>query len=473
MLEHEADILVIGAGPAGLAAASAAAGRGLSVLVVDGFARAGGQYFMQPPSSSAAAAGVQARSGAAAIQAVEAAGVRLLSGVEIWGVFPDFRVYGQHEREPVSLAARALIVASGAHDRLVAFPGWALPGVMPRGAAQRLAKLSAVAPGKRCLLAGSGPFLLPVAGAVLGAGGGIAALVEAAPSIAAPLRHLLAHPERWVEVARLLAPLLRHRPPRWRGWMVVEAMGETRVEAARLARLDAHGRPDLQDTRLVENIDALLVGYGFRPQIEITALLRCRHGFDELRGGWYCEADPASGATSVAGVYAAGEVTGVAGALPARLGGELTGLACVDYLGGPPAPARRQRLLARLARARRFADGLNRLYPPPAGLHAAIRDDTVVCRCEGVSAGSLRASLRAGARESFGAKLWTRAGMGPCQGRICGWSVARLIAAETGAGMAELGFNQPRIPLRPVPLATVAACLPGATPLDTGESATP
>lgn len=454
------DLIVVGAGPAGLAAATAAAQCGLETIILDSYPQPGGQYFMQAAGTPAASVRTwQMRQGAEAIANAEAAGARILRSAEVWAIFPGFSVHAWDEHQPIELRAESVLVATGAHDRTVAFPGWTLPGVMTPGAAQRLAKTSGIPPGKRTLLAGSGPFLLPVAGAVLKAGGHLVEIVEAQKSYSSIFWRLAGYPEKWPEALRLLKPLLAARTPRSFGEVVVAAHGNGRVEEVELAPLDNRGHPILSRRRRVDGIDSLLVGYGFRPQTELTSILGCEHRFDERAGGWHCAVDPASGATSVAGVYAAGETTGIGGAEPAKLSGTIAGLAIAEARGVVSTEARRRRLCKRLRRAARFADALNRDFPLPAGLGDLLTADTVICRCEDVTAGEVRSELQMGADDYLGVKLWTRAGMGPCQGRICQASLVRFLASMTGKTPQEIGYNTPRIPVRPVPLSVVSEAL--------------
>jgi NADPH-dependent 2,4-dienoyl-CoA reductase/sulfur reductase-like enzyme len=457
------DVCVVGAGAAGLSAARAAASAGASVVVLDAFPRPGGQYYMQPPATAGSVAdSPQVADGAALIAEAERAGARILSGREVWGVFPEaggFILHAAGDGGAVRVEARAVVVATGAHDRVVPFPGWTLPGVMTPGAGQRLAKLSGTPPGRRTLVAGSGAFLLPVAASILKAGGHLAAVLEANDRPLAAARIVARNPLIWREFARLAWPLFRARVPWYRGGVVVAALGDDRVRAARIAPLKADGAPELSQTFEIGDIDALLVGYGFRPHIELTAALGCAHGFDEAAGGWYCLAAAATGATSVPGVYVAGETRGIAGARPALLDGRIAGLAAAESLGFADTSRERARLVDRRRTPAAFAAALNAHFAPPAGLAAAITDDTVMCRCEDVTAGEVRAALADGADDAFGAKLWTRAGMGLCQGRVCGFGLSRLIADERDLDPEEVGFNAPRIPLRPVSLAAMRAAL--------------
>jgi D-hydroxyproline dehydrogenase subunit alpha len=455
MMPLHADVAVIGGGPAGLAAATAAARTGAGVHLLDGAPAAGGQYWMQPIGGHASA---QSQAGAVAIAAARDAGVHIHTGADVWAVFDRFRILAAIGAEPLEIATRAIVVASGAQDRIPAFPGWTLPGVLTAGAAQRLAKLGGVRAGKRVVVAGSGPFLLVVAGVLRTLDTELVAFIEAQrPGITAAL-HVARFPERWGETLNLLRPIASARTQRRFGWIVTEALGTDHVEAVRIARLDANGAIDLRRTRVIDGIDALVTGWGFRPSIEVTAQLGCAHAFDNARGGWFCETDARTGRASIAGVYAAGEVTGVAGAICAQLGGRIAGETAAADLGftAPPA-ADRTALQQRLARATAFAAALNALYAPPPALAALAQPDTIVCRCESVTAAEIRRACSEGAESAYGAKLWTRAGMGRCQGRMCGWSIARILARD--GDDARPGFNTPRIPLRPVSLDVVAAAL--------------
>ncbi|MCY4607262.1 MAG: NAD(P)/FAD-dependent oxidoreductase [bacterium] len=453
---HTCDIVVVGAGPAGLSAAQAAAEKGLDVVVVDANSRPGGQYYMQPlAAGSAFARSTQVMRGKTEVRNATAAGVTMLLATEVWGAFPGFVFHAQDPDGAVCIESKAVIVATGAHDRVQAFPGWTLPGVMTPGAGQRLAKTSGVPPGRRTVLAGSGPFLLPVAGTVLKAGGTLVEVVEARSSLLPTLPLIAVHPDKWLETLRLVFPILAARTRLRFGEVVVAASGEERVREVELAPLDAGGQPDLARRRVVSDIDALLVGFGFQPQIELTAVLGCRHHFDEEAGGWCCTVMRDCGATDICGVFAAGEVCGVGGAVPAALSGRIAGLAAAGQILDEETALERRSLVRRLQRARRFAGGLNRRFMPPSGVAEILSDETIICRCEDVTAGEIRKEIAGGMDTIHGVKLWTRAGMGPCQARFCGWSLARLVAEETGKTMGEIGFSRPRIPLRPVPLNVV------------------
>jgi bacterioferritin-associated ferredoxin/thioredoxin reductase len=389
------------------------------------------------------------------------AGVSTAQGAEVFFVertASGFRVHAERDGHGLVVDATCLVVATGAMERAVPFPGWTLPGVIGAGAAQRLLKTGGTAPGHRVVLAGSGPFLLAVAKTFAEAGVPLARFVEAVNPGPATLAPLARMPARLGEAAGLVLGLLRSGARPHFGWAVVAAEGRTRVEAVRLAPVRDDGRADLAAARTVEGIDAVCVGYGFRPVIDVTALLGARHDHDDRLGGWACRVDPATGATDVPGLFAAGETTGIGGWLAADLSGTLAGRAAAARSKGRE-PATGRDLVARLERARAFAIALTDAWPFPAALAAQLAETAVVCRCEDVTADAIRAAVADGARTAGAVKMWTRAGMGPCQGRVCGPAVAALVGAATGGPPETAGFNRPQLPLRPVPLAVVEACL--------------
>lgn len=463
---HEADIVVIGAGPAGLAAATEAARAGARVIVVDVFQAAGGQYHMQPATGDGAIARTpQVAAGRAAIARCRAAGAQILTGVEVFGAGTGagggFALQARRGAAALSIRGDSLIAATGAMERPLPFKGWTLPGVITAGAAQRLIKTAGTAPGRRVVLAGSGPFLYAVAATFAAASLPIADFVEAArPSPAAVAGLLLRHPGRIAEAARLRAALARTGARRHPGHVVIEAAGDGRLEAVRIAPLDAAGRPQLDRSRLIGDVDTLCIGYGFRAVPDLTAVLGADHRHAEALGGWVCAADPVTGATSVERLYAAGEAVGIGGAVPARLGGALAGHHAARALGFTKAELPVARMARDLARARDFAAGLARLFPYPTQLIADLLPaEEILCRCEDVTRGAVEAALADGARDARSVKMWTRAGMGPCQGRSCGSALAALVARHTGTDEAAAGFNRPHLPLRPVPIGIVEALL--------------
>jgi thioredoxin reductase/bacterioferritin-associated ferredoxin len=352
------------------------------------------------------------------------------------------------------------VLASGASELLLPFPGWELPGVVSAGAAQSLVKAQHQLIGGRILVAGCGPFLLPVAAALSAGGAEVIAVLEAQPLRAAARMApaLLRHPAKLAEAGRYGAQLARRRVALHHGWGVLraEAGDDGAVASAVIARLDASWHAVPGSERRID-VDAVCVSFGFVPRIELARQL----GVAERASSAHpvaCVRHDADMATSVPGVFVAGELTGIAGGEVAEAEGTLAGAAAAASCGlvpGGPAhaldPVRR-----RLAVARRFADRLERVYRPTGGLSWA-GDDTVVCRCEDVPAGALRAAIAGGARSVRELRSLTRCGMGYCQGRTCGPILQLALSQATGIPLEHCGDLHQRPVAVPVPLAEVAA----------------
>ena len=476
----EVGLLVLGAGPAGLAAAHAAAGAAADVTVLDERPAPGGQYYKQIAASHTFAPGRppdrQFAAGLALIERVRRAGVRLIGEATVWGAFHDpdagleigvFRA-GRVER----YRPRRLVVAAGAYERPFPAPGWTLPGVMGSGAAQTLARAYRVAPGRRVLVAGHGPLNFQVACEL--ARGGVEVVGVAETAARPGLRHAAAvwtmarsAPDLAADGLRYLAALARRRIPILYRHALLRAEGAEAVERATLVRIDGAGRP-VAGTERGFDVDTLCLGYGFLPSTEITQLLGCRHRADDGRpGALVVERDP-DGRTSIPGVYVAGDCGGVGGARLALAQGTLAGLAAARGPGRPggsggPAPARTAAEAGAAAAARRaharaaaFQRGLWKLFeaPPPDG--ESMPDESLVCRCESVRAGALRGLIREGFDEIGVLKRMTRVGMGHCQGRYCGPVAAGLCAAAAGRKVDERTTFAPRFPAKPVPAAALA-----------------
>jgi NADPH-dependent 2,4-dienoyl-CoA reductase/sulfur reductase-like enzyme len=478
-----ADLLVVGAGPAGLAGALAAARQGLEVLVVDEQAEPGGQIFRRPAGAPAGAVPRAYAWGAELLaQAMAHPRIRWRAGATAWGVFgadPEARVDGRGDAAltlavhgdagPAELPGRALLVATGAYDLPPAFPGWTLPGVMTAGGVQALVKGQEVVPAGRVVLAGSHPLLLVVADQLLAAGVELAevAVAGALPSLrglACAVRAVPGHGPALAELARALARLRAARVPVRLGAIAARAEGNERIERVRLAPVRG-GELGRGPERTVA-CDALVLGYGFQPATELARQAGCRLAW-HAASGWVVAHDAAM-RTSRRGVYVAGEPTGVAGAEQSRAEGELAGLAVAADLAGRAAGEEERAARARLRHARRLSAAVERLFPPPpsAVRRRLLTDEAIACRCEDVAAGAIRAVLAANpdVTEVNPLKLACRAGMGPCQGRYCERSIAELAAEARGLEVPAAGVFTAQAPVKPVPLHAVAGVTPPAAP---------
>jgi NADPH-dependent 2,4-dienoyl-CoA reductase/sulfur reductase-like enzyme len=458
-------LVIVGAGPAGLAAAVAAAEAGLRPLVLDEQPRHGGQIYRQPPaavqSGAAAPPSPSARRGALLLGRFHALRDRITLRTEtrVWGLFPPRRLAVLGRDGPETIEAEQLILAPGAYEYVPPFPGWTLPGVMTPGGAQQMAKAMHVPPGNRAVVAGTGPFLLVVALELHRAGVDVAGVVEAVTAAEAvrALPRLLAHPGLFGEGVGYLYRLRRAGIPVHRGQVVVEARGEGEVQEVVAAPCDREWRPNLSRARRIA-VDTLCVGYGFVPRTQLAQLAGCRMRYVNELGGWVPEVDK-NLQTSVPGVWVAGDGRGVAGALVAQEEGTLTGLAAAQRLGALRAEAfarARQPVLRRLRKLGRFRAALDALCHIRPGLSTLATPDTVVCRCEELTRAEVEPGLAFGGTDLRTLKVMTRLGMGPCQGRMCWPAAARWIAARTGKPVAAIGPASVRPPITPLCLGDLA-----------------
>ena len=422
------DVAVIGAGPAGLAAAATAALGGAQVVLIDASARPGGQFWRHRDSDPGS--GHRDWNVYAGLASIVEERVDHRPGTAVWFLEPGFVLHTSDG--PVS--AGRIVLATGAFDRVHPFPGWDRPGVVTAGAAQALLKGSGVLIGASVVVAGAGPFLLPVAVGLAQAGARVVSVVEAGDP-----RRYLSRPTalagaapRLGEAAGYAAALARRRIPYRVRHAVVEAHGTDRVQAVTIARLDDDGRP-LPESRQRLECDALAVGHGFTANLDLALALGCATrigpdgGLAVMTGG--------DGRTSVPGVYAAGEITGIGGATLAVVAGQLAGAGAALAAGAGAALSERGLAALRRRRARltAFAETMHRAHAAPDRWLDRLPDDTVVCRCEEVPAGAIRTAVtELGATEARSVKQLARPGMGWCQGRVCGEATAALTAAACG-----------------------------------------
>lgn len=476
--EPGARLAVVGAGPAGIAGAVAAADAGVVVTVVDAGPQIGGQFYRQPAASLHArrpealhhARGTWLSLRSRFERHVAADGIRYLPDHHVWfaqRTGTGYRLHaliGPEQECSVSVSAGALLLATGAYERVLPFPGWTLPGVMTAGGVQAMLKGALTLPGRRTVVAGTGPLLLPVAAGLAAAGVRIEALIDCADPRGLIRRApaLAASPDKLVEGLGYAIRFARHRVPVRYRHTVVAAHGKQCVEAVTVAALDRDGRVRPGSERRIA-CDSLAIGHGLLPHLDLALSLGARVEDGNGPGVRVDERQQ----TSVPGLWAAGETTGIGGAALAEVEGEIAGRSAAAWLRRPVEPNLADggvglAVSAKTARGRRHLRGffaaLDAVYSPPATLMDLITADTTVCRCEEVTAAVVREAVREyGATDLRTVKLLTRAGMGWCQGRVCGPAVAGLVAECGGpAGTPQDGASAPRPLARPVPLGVLA-----------------
>lgn len=451
------DLAVIGAGPAGLAASAAAAKAGLEVVLIDDQSAIGGQIYRgigEADPERERVLGADYVGGKHIAEELSGTSVRHLDGASVWQISNEPMLYYTREGKGAELRAKCLIIATGAIERPMPFPGWTRPGVMTAGAGQTLLKSSAIVPNGRLVLTGSGPLLLLLAAQYLRAGVTIDALVETTPGAnyrrALPyLPAALGNAGLLGKGVKLLQEIREHGVRHFKGASALVARGH---DAINEFSFTSNGR----DQRLP--CDLLLIHQGVVPNVQITRALGLTHDWNARQRCWHPRLGP-FGRTEIDAISVAGDGGGVSGAPAAEHQGRLAGLDVAQRLGAigqhefERARAPVQRSLNRVSRARPFVDALY----APADAFLSPSNDTIVCRCEEVTACDVRDYVRMGCLGPNQTKAFGRPGMGPCQGRFCGLTVSEIIADARGVATPDIGYYRIRFPVKPVTLGELAA----------------
>ena len=457
------DVAIVGAGPAGLAAATLAAERGLSVSLYDEQRGPGGQVYRgitAPPRVRAEILGDDYWRGTSLVPPFERSGARYVRDATVWaiarrddGTFAVSVSIGPPDaRMTTTVGARAVILATGALERPFPVAGWTLPGVMTAGGAQILMKTSGVVPRGRTVLAGCGPLLWLLAWQYVRAGVEVDALLDTTPRgrLAEALPHapsFLLSP--YFGKGRELVRTVR------RGVRVVEFVSELAIEGTDAAQAVRFRTGDREEALPADHV---LLHQGVVPDVNLAGAAGCALAWNELQACFAPVVD-AWGGTSVPGLFVAGDGAGIAGAVAAEARGRLAALAAANAVGRIDGTARdraAQRPLHELAQSLRGRRFLDVLYRPPDAFRVPV-GATLACRCEEIPAADIEQLAREGCAGPNQMKAYTRCGMGPCQGRFCGLTVTEVIARARGRAPADVGFLRSRFPAKPVTLAEVAA----------------
>lgn len=445
--------VIVGAGPAGIRAAQTLVAHGLRPLVIDEAARGGGQIYRRPPAHFKRTAGTLYGTEAARATALHASFDQLQAQIDylpnhlVWNAENgQLDVLNSHNQTTQTLAYSALIVASGATDRTLPIPGWTLPGVFTLGGAQIALKFQGCAIGRRVVFMGTGPLLYLVAYQYAKAGAKVAAVLDSARFSAqwAALRALLSQPGPLAKGLYYVGWLRSHGVPIHNGVCPTSIQGDSRVTGVQWLK---NGR----EHQLA--CDGIGFGYALRSETQLADLLGCRFAWSPLNRAHLPERDDA-GRSSVPGVYLAGDGAGIMGANAAEWAGERAALALLADQGGAINTNRARQLEQQLQGLVHFRQGLERAFPFPAHWAAQTTDGTIICRCENITAGEIRACVRdTGADEMNRLKALTRVGMGRCQGRMCGVAAAEILAHSTGQRIEQVGRLRGQAPIKPIPIA--------------------
>ncbi|MBB3214071.1 NADPH-dependent 2,4-dienoyl-CoA reductase/sulfur reductase-like enzyme [Herbaspirillum sp. Sphag1AN] len=460
-------VVIVGAGPAGIRAAEALVAAGIRPLMIDEGSRAGGQIYRQPPDerqrSKKSLYGFEAGKAAA----LHARFAQLLPSIDyrpdtlVWNCTPgqlDLLHAQRHVEQPYT----HLILCTGALDRVMPFPGWILPGVYTLGAAQVALKAQACVLNGRMVIAGSGPLLYLLAYQYVKAGANVVAVLDTA-RLHDKLRgfpSLLRQPVTLAKGLYFIAWLRSKGIRLLDSVQAIAASGDQQISRLRWQR---HGKTTDIDC------DALATGFGLRSETQLADLAGCEFAFDTLNQQWLPTSD-ADGRSSVEGIYLAGDGHGIAGADAAELSGRAAALALLQDLqpsrfGTGDALATQAQLRQARASNIRFRQGLETTFPTPVHWARHCPDETIICRCEEITAGQLRHSVaQDGTREINRLKALTRVGMGRCQGRVCGAAAAEILSHASQQEVAAVGRLRGQAPIKPIPVSVALAALAQGNP---------
>lgn len=449
-MAEKIDLVIIGAGPAGIGATLEASRLGISTIIIDSFSQPGGQYYKLPPIEFNIESGQNIHSHPL-VSGLNNRYIKILISTIVWGIFKEednflLCLFGP-KGTPRRIIAKQVILATGAFDRPVPFPGWTLPGVMLAGAVMSLLKNQLILPGKRVLLSGTGPLQIILASRLINAGAEVVALLDANPF---PWKGLRFIRDVWGQWERLDE-----------GWNSIHVMtkaglsikwghtvkwveGNTQVERAVIGKVD-------QSTKTTLEVDTVCLGYGFIPSAQLSLQAGCQHkysyhtnSFTPVRDEWL--------QTSIPGLFVAGDGGGIGGKDVALIEGRLAASRVGIHLGIPIDSDKIERLYRELACQRRFAGVLNALFPFPQLLWDLVNKDTIICRCEEVTVADIQRAISEGATTLNAIKNITRAGMGRCQGRMCTGTIAHIISESLGIETKDIVYSIPRPPVIPIPV---------------------
>lgn len=458
---YDQDVVVVGAGAAGMAAATVTATAGLKTLVLDENAHAGGQIWRAITAQglpARAALGTDYSRGREIAQAFAASGAVHLAGATVWSLDREREIGISTGGTARMIRARRVIIATGAIERPFPVPGWTLPGVMTIGAAQTVLKASGLAPDGRVVLAGCGPLLWLYASQLLAAGGRIATILDTSEN--GLRRDVLQHAPAFARSPYLLKGLKLVLAVR-RRVRVVTGVTELAIDGGARAESVVYRCGAKPAERMLA--DVVLLHQGVVPHVNLAMAAGIEHRWNS---GQLCFTPvlDSFGTSAIDGIAIAGDGAGIAGAEAAVERGKLAGIAAARALAVPdaklPDETAVRRTLARFEAPRAFLDALFR----PADAMRLPDAATIVCRCEEVTAGDIAATLTIGPEGPNQMKSFLRCGMGPCQGRMCGLTVTELIARGRGVSPDVAGYFRLRPPVKPITLAEIAS-LP-ATPVE-------
>lgn len=452
------ELIIIGAGPAGMAAAIEADAQGLSCILLDEQPRSGGQIYRNVGRQALTRVdilGPEYQAGLPLLRAFEASACERISGATVWQISSDAEVFYSVAGRSSSAKGKKVLIATGAQERPMPIPGWTLPGVMTAGAAQILLKSPGLA-AEGAVFAGSGPLLLLVVWQYLQAGVAVKAVLDTTPRVNyyKAIRHwrgALTGYRNLVKGLKLLRDIKAAGVPFYSQVSQIEAIADADQQLERVRFNDGKGEQQIESPHL-------FLHQGVIPQVNLALASGCEHRWNEQQLCWmpvvddWCQSSQPS-------VLISGDGMGIGGAVAAALRGKLAVLQVANVLGQLSDTQRDQRSLAlrrSLNRELAFRPFIDTLYRPADSFRKPVDEQTVICRCEEVRLADIKDAVKQGCMGPNQLKSFTRCGMGPCQGRQCGNTVTELMADLSGKSAQESGYYRLRAPVKPLNLSELA-----------------
>ncbi|OJW77736.1 MAG: hypothetical protein BGO69_01850 [Bacteroidetes bacterium 46-16] len=458
-------VVVIGAGPAGMGAAIELVKADVPCMMIDEAPRPGGQVYRQPPTKFQTQEkyklnSEQKRGKDLYTQWLEVKDkVNLLSSTSVVGIWNEKEVIYSSEGISGIIEAEQIIIATGAYERPVPFPGWTLPGVMTVGGVKSFIKTMFVKPGKQAVIAGTGPLLISTANRLHEIGVNVMAILEAGN----PPWTSGAFSKEWQEVdfaqdiANDLEELKGNNIPLLFNHTIFEAHGKSEVTSVTYGEVDAKDWKPLNDTKRTINADLVALGFGFVSNTELSMLAGCRHDFHPGIG-WYIVRNEMM-ETTVPGIFSVGDGALIGGAIIAEQEGRIAGIKAAQNAGAITAGDAEkyfEKHLSRLHSFKSFRISINEATAMRKGLLYLPKVETLVCRCEEVVFSDVNTAIKEGAGDLQSVKLLTRLGMGPCQGRNCASSMGMYLCETLKKTPEQIGRINSRPPVKPVTLGALA-----------------
>ncbi|MCP4220933.1 MAG: NAD(P)/FAD-dependent oxidoreductase [bacterium] len=457
------NIVIVGSGFSGIAAANILAGHGLSILLMDENLHIGGQLLRKIPDQlgeySSYTPDYTKKIGFNFIKSLKEKKLEILNRASLVGIYDDKKLMVEtREKEVFAIEYDTLLFATGARERFYPFKGWTLPGVYSAGMVQVMMKSSGILPARNIVIGGSGLFLFSVAHEFLKNKGKVAAVLEQTGMMdkVKLIPTLLHQLSKAVEGGKYLSRIyLSGTPVRYRK-KIIEARGNGCLEELVVGKVDGNGKL-VTGSEKIYKTEALGLGYGFVPNVEGPQLAGCQLEYSVGKGGWVVKVED-NLTTSVADILAAGEITGVGGAFKSITEGQIAAYTILNQLGkleNSEYNTVMKKLTTKRKHQLQFTEYFNSLYRPPVNALLEVPDETVVCRCESVTMGDIKQSVALGCTDANSLKMGVRTAMGNCQGRTCGPIIYDIMSCLTQKQPENAGTFSARPPLKPLSIGSL------------------